>query len=189
MFGGGVRFCWRSVAPLRLDFSGDVGNAEATAAQRNNFSQPLLFSDGDLLRRQRRGWGDLSRSRGPAHRRLHQVMMLLTLLISRKMIFGENLSFARVAGGGIEGCVVGTGVCRCAWEAVYSADSPRSKPSFAASTLWRLALVPDDDWEAVSAAVSNGSLKASRKMNRSFGLLCNFPFLWGSVCERASVMR
>ena len=26
-----------------------------------------------------------------------QVMMLLTLLISMKMIFGENLSFARVA--------------------------------------------------------------------------------------------
>ena len=189
MFGGGVRFCRRSVAPLRLAFPGDAGDAEATAAQRNNFSQPLPFSDGDLLRRQRRGWGDLSRSRGPAHRRLLQVMMLLTLLISRKMIFGENLSFARVAGGGIEGCVVGTGVGRCAWEAVYSADSPRSKPSSAASTLWRLALVPDDDWEAASAAVTNGSLKASRKMNRSFGLLCNFPFLWGSVCERAGVMR
>jgi hypothetical protein len=59
--------------------------------------------------------------------------------------FCENLSFARVAGGGIEGCVVGTGVGRCAWEAVYSADSPRSKPSYAASTLWRSALVPDDD--------------------------------------------
>ena len=106
MFGGGVRFCRRSVAPLRLAFSGDADDAEATAAQRNNFSQPLPFSDGDLLRRQRRGWGDLSRSRGPAHRRLLQVMMLLTLLISRKMIFGENLSFARVVGGRIKGCVV-----------------------------------------------------------------------------------
>ena len=84
---------------------------------------------------------------------------------------------------------MGTGVSRCAWEAVYSADSPRSKPSSAASTLWRLALVPDDDWEAALAAVMNGSLKASRKMNRSFGLLCNFPFLWGPVCERAGVMR
>ena len=121
------------------------------------------------------------------HRRLLQVMMLLTLLISKKMIFGENLSFARVAGGGIEECVVGTGVGRCAWEAVYSADSPRSKPSSAASTLWRLALVPDDDWEAASAAVTNGSLKASRKMNRSFELLCNF-FL-GPVRERTGVMR
>jgi hypothetical protein len=38
------------------------------------------------------------------------MMMLLTLLISRKMIFEGNLSIARVAGGGIEGCVVGTGV-------------------------------------------------------------------------------
>ena len=114
--------------------------------------------------------------------------MLLTLLISRKMIFGENLSFARIAGGRIEGCVVGTGFGRCAWEAVYSADSPRSKPSSAASTLWRLALMLDDDWEAASAAVTNGSLKASRKMN-SFGLLCNFSFLWGSVCERTGVIR
>ena len=145
MFGGGVRFCRRSVAPLRLAFPGDAGDAEATAAQRNNFSQPLLFSDGDLLRRQRRGWGDLSRSRGPAHRRLLQVMMLLTLLISRKMIFGENLSFTRIASGGIEGCVVGTEVSRYAWKTVYSADSPRNKLSSAASTLWRLALMPDDD--------------------------------------------
>ena len=177
------------MAPLRLTFPGDAGDAEATAAQQNNFSQPLPFSDGDLLRRQRRGWGDLSRSRGPAHRRLLQVMMLLTLLISRKMIFGENLSFARVAGGGIEGCVVGTGVGRCAWEAVYSANSPRSKPSSPASTLWRLALVPDDDWEVVSAVVTNGSLKSSRKMNRSFELLCNFPFLCGPVCKRAGVTR
>jgi hypothetical protein len=105
------------------------------------------------------------------------VIILLILLISRKMIFGENLSFARVADDGIEGRVVGTGVGRCACEAVYSADSPRSKPSFAASTLWRSALVPDDDWEADSVAVMNGSLKTSRKMNRSFRLLCNFPFL------------
>jgi hypothetical protein len=111
----------------------------------------------------------------------------LILLISRKMIFGENLSFARVAGGGIEGCVVGTGVSRCAWEAVYSADSPRSKPSSAASTLWTLALVSSDDWEADSAAVTNESLNASRRMNRSFILLCNFPFLWGPVCKRTGV--
>ena len=174
---------------MRLTFPGDAGDGEATAAQRNNFSQPLPFSDGDLLRRQRRGWGDLSRSRGPVHRRLLQVMMLLTLLISRKMIFGENMSFARVAGGGIEGCVVGTGVGRCTWEAVYSANSPRSKLSSAAYTLWRLALVHDDDWEAASAAVTNGSLKASRKMNRSFELLCNFSFLWDPICERAGVIR
>ena len=149
--------------PLRLAFPSDVDDADAAAAQRNNFSQPLPFSDGDLLRHQWRGWGDLSRSRGPAYRRLLQVMMLLTLLISRKMIFGENLSFARVDGGGIEGCVVGTGVGRCAWEAVYSTDSPKSKPSSAASTLWSLALVSDDDWEAASAAVTNGSLKADEQ--------------------------
>jgi hypothetical protein len=87
-------------------FPGGFGDAEATALQMNNFSQLLPLSDGDLLRRQWRGWGDLSRSRGPAHRRLLQVMMLLTVLISRKMIFGRNLSIARVAGGGNEGCVV-----------------------------------------------------------------------------------
>jgi hypothetical protein len=138
------------VTPLRLCFPGSVGDAEATTLQRNNFSQLLPFSDGDLLRRQQRGWGDLSRSRGPTHRRLSQVMMLLTLLILRKMIFGGNLSIAWVAGGGIEGCVVGTRVSRCAWEAAYSADLPSSKSSSAASTLWSLALVPDDDWEAVS---------------------------------------
>jgi hypothetical protein len=93
-------------------------------------------------------------------------MMLLILLISRKLIFGENLSFARVAGDGIEGCVVGTGV------------------SCAASTLWRLALVPDDDWEADSAVVMNGSLKASRKMNKSFSFLRNFRILWYHTCTR-----
>jgi hypothetical protein len=103
------------------------------------------------------------------------------------MIFGENLSFARVADGGIDGCVVGTRVGRCAWEAMYSADWPRSKPSSATSTLWRLALVPDDDWEAASAVVMNGSLKTLRKMNKSFGLLCNLLFLWSPVCKRVSV--
>ena len=72
---------------------------------------------------------------------------------------------------------------------MYLADLPRSKSSSAAFTLWRLALVPDDDWEVASAAVTNRSLKTSRKMNRSFGLLCNFSFLWDSVCERAGVMR
>jgi hypothetical protein len=41
---------------------------------------------------------------------------MLTLLILRKMILGGNLSFARVAGGGYEGCVMGIRVGRCAWE-------------------------------------------------------------------------
>jgi hypothetical protein len=49
MLGGGVRFCRWSVTPLRLRFPGGVGDAEATALQRNNFSQLLPFSDGDLL--------------------------------------------------------------------------------------------------------------------------------------------
>jgi hypothetical protein len=95
---------------LRLGFPSGISDAEATTLQRNNFSQLLLFSDGDLLRRQRRGWGDLSRSRGSAHRLLLQVMMLLIPLISRKMIFGKNPSFAQVDGGGIERCAVSTGV-------------------------------------------------------------------------------
>jgi hypothetical protein len=76
------------MAPLWLGFPVGADNAEATSPQRNNFSQLLPFSDGDLLRRQWKGWGDLFRSRGMAHRRLLVVMMLLTLLISRKMIFG-----------------------------------------------------------------------------------------------------
>jgi hypothetical protein len=41
-----------------------------------------------------------------------------------------------------------------------------------------LTLVPSDDWEAASTAGTNGSLKASKKMNMSFELLCNFPFFW-----------
>jgi len=67
------------VTPLRLGFPSEAGDAEAAAAQRNNFFQPFLFSDGYLLRRQWRGWGDLSWSQGPARRCLPQVMMLLTL--------------------------------------------------------------------------------------------------------------
>jgi hypothetical protein len=50
-------------------------------------------------------------------------------------------------------------------------------------------LVPDDDWEAASMAAANGSLKASRKTNRSFELLCNFPLLSGPVCKQTGVMR
>jgi hypothetical protein len=51
-----------------------------------------------------------------------------------------------------------------------------------------LALVPGDDREACSAAVTNGSLKASRKVNTSFELLCNFPFTWSPVCKSIGVM-
>jgi hypothetical protein len=40
-----------------------------------------------------------------------------------------------------------------------------------------LALVLGDDREAGSVVVTNRSLKASRKMNKSFELLCNFTFL------------
>jgi hypothetical protein len=50
-------------------------------------------------------------------------------------------------------------------------------------------LVPDDDWEAASTAATNGSLKASRKMNRSFELFCNFPLLSDLVCKQTGVMR
>jgi hypothetical protein len=50
-------------------------------------------------------------------------------------------------------------------------------------------LVPSDDWEAASTAGTNGSLKASRKMNGSFELFCNFPFLSGPVCKQTGVMR
>jgi hypothetical protein len=46
----------------------------------------------------------------------------------------------------------------------------------------------DDDWQAALAAVTNGTLRASRKMNRSFRLLCNFLFLSDSFCNRINVM-
>jgi hypothetical protein len=52
-----------------------------------------------------------------------------------------------------------------------------------------LALVPDDDREAASTTATNGSLKASRKMNISFELLCNFPLLSGPICKQTGVMR
>ncbi|KAF8659024.1 hypothetical protein HU200_058868 [Digitaria exilis] len=179
MFNGGTRVCRRSMAPLRLLVPGGAGDVEATALQGNNFSCLFSFSGGDLLRRQWRGWGDLGWSPGPAHHRLFQVMMLLTCLIPWHMISGENPSFVRVAGVGFEGCVVGAGVGRCAWEAVYSASAPSSKPSSATSTLWRLALASSDNWEAVLMAVTNRSMKSSRKMIKSFKLLCNFSFFLG----------
>ena len=190
MFDGGTRVCRRSVALLRLLVPSGVSDAEATTLQGNNLSRLLPFSDGDLLRCQWRGRGDLCWSPGPAHSRLLQVMMLLTCLVSRNMISGGNPSFARVAGGGFEGCVVDAGAGRCAWEAVYSALAPSSKPkpSSAASTLWRLALASGDDWEAVWTVVTNGSLKSARKTIRSSKLLCNFPFFWVLVCQRAGVL-
>jgi hypothetical protein len=49
MLGGGVRLSRWTVAPLRLGFPGGAGDAEATALQRNNFSQLLPFSDGVIL--------------------------------------------------------------------------------------------------------------------------------------------
>jgi hypothetical protein len=52
-----------------------------------------------------------------------------------------------------------------------------------------LALVPDNDRETGLVVVRNRSLKASRKMNNSFELLCNFPFLWRPGCKRASIMH
>ncbi|KAF8652486.1 hypothetical protein HU200_062819 [Digitaria exilis] len=168
------------MAPLRLLVPDGAGDTEATALQGNNFSQLLLFSGGDLLRQQWRGLGDLCWSLGPAHHRLLQVMMLLTCLIPRNMIYGENLRFARVAGIRFEGCIVGPGVGRCTWEAVYSASAPSSKPSSATSTLWRLALAFSDNWEAVWMAVTSESLKSSRKIIKSSKLLCNFSFFLGS---------
>jgi hypothetical protein len=40
ILGGGVRFCWSSVAPLRLGFPGGAGDAEATALQLRWRSSP-----------------------------------------------------------------------------------------------------------------------------------------------------
>ncbi|KAF8661678.1 hypothetical protein HU200_056625 [Digitaria exilis] len=131
--------------------------------------------------------GDLCWSPGPAHRRLLQVMMLLTCLFSRNMISGGNPSFARVAGVASEGGVMGAEVGRCAWEAMYSASAPSSKRSFVASRLWSLVLASGDDWEAIWTVVTNGSLKSSRKMIMSFKFLCNFSFFWILICKRAGV--
>jgi hypothetical protein len=100
------------------------------------------------------------RSPGLVHLHLLRVILLLALLISRKMVSRGNLSCVQVASSGIEGCVMVAGVSRCAWEAVYSADFPSSKPSSATSILWCLDLASIDDWEVASATVTNESLKA-----------------------------
>jgi hypothetical protein len=71
---------------------------------------------------------------------------------------------------------------------MYLADSPSSKPSSATSTLWSLALASGVDWEVALVAVTNGSLRASRKMIRSFELRCNFPFLLGHIYKQTDVM-
>jgi hypothetical protein len=42
-----------------------------------------------------------------------------------------------------------------------------------------LAMASVVNWEVASVAVTNESLKALRKMIKSFKLRCNFPFLWG----------
>jgi hypothetical protein len=77
---------------LEACFSGGVGGTEAMALQGNNFSRLFSFSGGDLLRRQRGGRGDLVRSPRLVHLHLLQVMLLLTLLISRKMFSDGNLT-------------------------------------------------------------------------------------------------
>ncbi|KAF8776706.1 hypothetical protein HU200_003435 [Digitaria exilis] len=99
--------CRRIMTPLRLLVPGGASDVEATALQGNNFFCLFLFSGDDLLRRQWRGRRDLCWSPGSAHHRLLQMMMLLTCLIPRNMISGGNPSFARVAGVGFEGCVMG----------------------------------------------------------------------------------
>lgn len=53
-------------------------------------------------------------------------------------------------------------------------DLPTSKPSFTAFILWRLFVMSGDDCEAAWAAVTNGSLKASRRMDKSFRLFVHF---------------
>jgi hypothetical protein len=70
LLGADVWWCRWSVTSLWLRFAGGAGDTEATGLQRNNFSQLLPFSDGDLLQRQQRGWGDLSGSRGLVRCRL-----------------------------------------------------------------------------------------------------------------------
>jgi hypothetical protein len=44
-----------------------------------------------------------------------------------------------------------------------------------------------DDWEADSLAVTHGSLKALRKLNRSFILLCNFFLFFGVLFVKGPV--
>ncbi|KAF8727105.1 hypothetical protein HU200_019611 [Digitaria exilis] len=143
MFGGGTRVCRNSMAPLRLLVPGGAGDAEAMALQGNNFSRLLPFSGGYLLRCQWRGRGDLCWSPRPAHHRLLQVMMLLTRLIPRNMISGGNPSFARVAGVGFEGCVMGAGVGRCEQCTQHPrlAVSPSLRLLICGDWLWRLEII------------------------------------------------
>jgi hypothetical protein len=87
----------------------------------------------------------MSRSRGLRHHHLLHVMMLLALLISTKMIFGENLSFARVADGGIEGCAVGTRVAdaigRQCTQLIHLEVSPPLRPPPCGDWFWCLVTI------------------------------------------------
>jgi hypothetical protein len=51
-----------------------------------------------------------------------------------------------------------------------------------------LALVPGDDWEAASAAVTNGSLKISRKMIRSLDSFFVIFFFFGVLFVKGPVL-
>jgi hypothetical protein len=48
--------------------------------------------------------------------------------------------------------------------------------------------VPGDDWKAASAAATNRSPKASRKMIRSLDNFFVIFFIWGPICKRAGVI-
>jgi hypothetical protein len=50
-----------------------------------------------------------------------------------------------------------------------------------------LALASGDDWEVASMAVTNRSLKVSRKMIKSFNFFI-FPFLRGPICKMVDVI-
>jgi hypothetical protein len=164
-------------------FPGGAGDAETTAWQRNNFSQFLPFSDSDIytpMSTERLG-RSVEESRADTSSSLSGDDVVLPVNLDEDDPWWK---FELCSGcrWWMRRCIVGT------WEIVYSAYSPCSKPSPAASTSWKLALVPSDDWGAASAAVTNGSLKVSRKMNRSFGLLCNFHFILGYVYKRTGVI-
>jgi hypothetical protein len=95
--GGGARSCRRDDAPSRFVCPGGVGEAMVATALWNKCSGPLPRPDDELLRRQRRGRGDVYRSPGSASRHLCQVMLLLAYSFS-----GAELAAGVVDGGRLD---------------------------------------------------------------------------------------
>jgi hypothetical protein len=87
---GEARVC-REVVPLRCAFLGVIGEAKAPMTLGNKLSPPLLHPCSAPLQGRRLGLGDLCRSPGPTHLRLHQVILLLAFFCLDAALFVDDV--------------------------------------------------------------------------------------------------